>query len=94
MHAVVRLAADPDNETAEFAIVVEKMLTGLGLGTLLLRSLIDYARDRGLRELYGDVLADNHAMLALCRTLGFTETRSPGDFVVRVTLTLDRYIPK
>jgi acetyltransferase len=92
LHAVVRLAADPDNEIAEFAIVVEKTLTGLGLGTLLLRSLIDYARDRGLRELYGDVLADNHAMLTLCRTLGFTETHAAGDFVVRVTLTLDRYI--
>ena len=82
LHAVVRLAADPDNETAEFAIVVEKTFTGLGLGTLLLRSLIDYARDRGLREVYGDVLADNHAMLALCRTLGFQETRGPDDFVV------------
>ena len=40
------------------------------------------------------MLADNHAMLALCRMLGFAETGSPGDFVVRVTLTLDRYIPK
>jgi hypothetical protein len=47
-----------------------------------------------LRELYGDVVADNHAMLGLCRRLGFQETCSPGGFVVRVTLTLDRYIPK
>jgi acetyltransferase len=90
LHAVVRLAADPDNETAEFAIVVERQLTGLGLGTLLMRRLIDYARARGLSELYGDVLADNHAMLALSRALGFEAARSPHDTVVRVTLALDR----
>ena len=31
IHAVVRLAADPDRVRAEFAIIVEHALTGLGL---------------------------------------------------------------
>jgi acetyltransferase len=89
VHAVVRLAADPDNVRAEFAIVVEHDLTGLGLGGLLMRRLIDYARSRGIGELFGDVLADNVVMLALCRSLGFSE--EPGqDHVVRVTLPLSR----
>jgi acetyltransferase len=87
LHAVVRLAADPDGRRAEFAIVVERQLTGLGLGTLLLGRLIDYARSRGIGELYGDVLADNSAMLALCHALGFVTT-SREDNVVRVTLPL------
>jgi acetyltransferase len=87
LHAVVRLAADPDGGRAEFAIVVERQLTGLGLGTLLLGRLIEYARSRGIGELYGDVLADNSAMLSLCRALGFVET-SREDNVVRVTLPL------
>jgi acetyltransferase len=87
LHAVVRLAADPDGRRAEFAIVVERELTGLGLGTLLLGRLIDYARSRGIGELFGDVLADNAAMLALCRSLGFAAT-SREDNVVRVTLPL------
>jgi acetyltransferase len=87
LHAVVRLSADPDNTRAEFAIVVEHELAGQGLGTFLMRSLVDYARTRRIGELYGDVLADNVAMLALCRALGFVE-RAEGAGVVRVTLPL------
>jgi acetyltransferase len=87
LHAVVRLAADPDNARAEFAIIVEHELTGLGLGGLLMRRLIDYATERGIGELYGDVLEDNVVMLALCRSLGFHKDPAQ-DRVVRVTLPL------
>jgi len=89
VHAVVRLAADPDNLRAEFAIVVEHELTGLGLGGLLMHRLIAYARSRGIGELFGDVLQDNVVMLALCRSLGFSE-RPGQDHVVRVTLPVTR----
>jgi acetyltransferase len=92
LHAVVRLAADPDNRTAEFAIVVEHELTGLGLGALLMRRLIDYARSRGIGELYGDVLHDNVVMRALCRSLGFNEGPVE-DHIVRVTLPLGGRTP-
>ena len=87
IRGVVRLIADPDNHAAEFAIIVEHELAGRGLGTLLLRRLIDYARGRGIGELYGDVLPDNTVMLGLARSLGFSETATP-DHVVRVTLPL------
>jgi acetyltransferase len=90
IHAVVRLIADPDNRSAEFAIIVEGGLTGLGLGTLLMRKLIDYGRSRGLQELVAEVLADNAAMRSLARSLGFTETPLAADArVVRVALALD-----
>jgi acetyltransferase len=89
IHAVVRLMADPDNRAAEFAIVVEGALSGLGLGGLLMRRLIDYARSRGIGELWGDVLPDNAVMRALARSLGFEETRTT-DHVVRVSLSLRR----
>ncbi|HLI10123.1 MAG TPA: bifunctional acetate--CoA ligase family protein/GNAT family N-acetyltransferase [Alphaproteobacteria bacterium] len=69
---VVRLAADPDNEKAEFAIIVRSDLKGLGLGTLLMHRIVDYARARGIGTLYGDVLRENEAMLKLCQALGFT----------------------
>jgi acetyltransferase len=87
IHAVVRLMADPDDRAAEFAIVVEGKLAGLGLGGLLLRRLIEYARSRGIVELWGDVLPDNAVMLALAHSLGFKETRTTND-VVRVSLSL------
>ena len=51
--------------------------------------IIDYARSRGVRELYGEVLADNHRMLSLCRECGFKDAKDlhePG--VVRVAMRL------
>ena len=90
IHAVVRILADPDNEAAEFAIVVEKLLSGRGVGTLLMRRIIDYARQRGTGRLFGDVLADNAAMRSLCRSLGFVETaKEGGGDVIRVSLALE-----
>ncbi|MEQ9059077.1 MAG: bifunctional acetate--CoA ligase family protein/GNAT family N-acetyltransferase [Gammaproteobacteria bacterium] len=89
IHAVVRLIEEPDRARAEFAIVVERSLAGHGLGTTLMRRIIDYARERGVGEIYGEVLADNHRMLHLCRELGFVEALSPGEpGVLRVSLPL------
>lgn len=86
---VVQLSADPDNEKAEFAILVSKEVTGLGLGAYLMRRLIEYARARGIGRLFGDVLADNITMLKLARVLGFTTSTLEGDQgVVRIQLDL------
>jgi len=68
---VARACADPDNDAAEFAVLVRSDLKGHGLGTLLMRKLIRYCRERGTRELWGSVMSDNTAMLHLCRSLGF-----------------------
>ena len=42
----VHIAADPDGERAEFAILLRSDMAGLGLGPLLMRRIIDYARSR------------------------------------------------
>ena len=68
---VARAVADPDNEQAEFAIVVRSDLKGGGLGELLMRKLITHFRSRGTRRLVGDVLKENERMLELARHLGF-----------------------
>jgi acetyltransferase len=89
IYGVVHITADPDNTRAEYAILIHHDMTGLGLGMFLMRRIIDYARARGIGQLYGDVLADNRAMLKLCSVLGFDQTRpddNPG--IVRVVLSL------
>ncbi|MGE0811150.1 MAG: GNAT family N-acetyltransferase [Immundisolibacter sp.] len=92
---VVRIAADPDNERAEYAVVVPEHMTGQGLGALLMRQIIDYARTRGIREVWGDVLRENAAMLGLVRKLGFRVKDDPDDpSVVRVTLDLTTPPPR
>jgi acetyltransferase len=89
IYGVVRIIADPDNERAEYAIVVSHDMTGMGLGVLLMRRILDYAQQRGIREIYGDVLQENRTMLKLCKVFGFTKSRSPdGLDIVRVTLNL------
>jgi acetyltransferase len=90
IYGIVRIIADPDNEKAEYAIIVHHEMTGLGLGVFLMRRIIDYARDRGIGELYGDVLAYNQPMLKLCEVMGFTRTRVPDEpEIMRVILKFD-----
>jgi acetyltransferase len=84
LYAVVRFSADPDQEKAEFALTVRDDATGRGFGPLLMRRLIDYARERGIREIFGHVLRENSAMLAICRSLGFEEHADPDDPAIKL----------
>ncbi|MCW5612176.1 MAG: bifunctional acetate--CoA ligase family protein/GNAT family N-acetyltransferase [Rubrivivax sp.] len=68
---VVRATCDPDNDSAEFGIVVRSDLKGGGLGELLMRKLIDHLRARGTKRLVATVLRENARMLELARDLGF-----------------------
>lgn len=82
---VARLMRDNhDSERAEFAIVLLRAATGIGLGSLLLRRLIRYARARGFRELFGEILRENEPMLALCRAMGFSVAVCPDDAGVMI----------
>jgi acetyltransferase len=86
---VVRCNADPDLERAEYSILVDRAMTGLGLGPMLMRYIIDYAKKIGIRELYGEVLRENEPMLRLNRALNFRVHATPDDpGVLHVTLPL------
>ena len=85
----VRIMADPDSERAEYAIIVRHDMTGMGLGSLLMERIIDYARTRGIGEIFGDVLRENTRMLQTCEKLGFTQSGVPEEpGLVRVVLDL------
>jgi acetyltransferase len=89
LYGVVRIKADPDVERGEFAIIVREAVTGQGLGHLLMQRIIDYARGRGMREIYGEVLHENRRMLALCDAFGFERRSSADDpMLVHVSLRL------
>ena len=76
---VVRITADPDGERAEYAVLVRSDMKGKGLGHLLMNRILDYARTRGIREVFGEVLRENTTMLQLCRELGFVKRDHPDD---------------
>lgn len=85
---VVRAIADPDNERAEYAIIVRSDMKGEGLGQALMDKLIAYARARGTKVLWGDVLPNNDSMLDLAARLGFQVRPGVEDTTVRTELTL------
>jgi len=70
--AAARVVRDKDEHAAEFAIAVEPAMKGRGLGTELMRRLIEWARSRDVHEIVGEILTDNRPMLAFVRRLGFT----------------------
>jgi acetyltransferase len=89
LYGSVRIICDPDNEHAEYAILVHQKAAGKGLGKLLMRRIIDYARSRGIREISGQVLCENIPMLKVCKSLGFTTRRDMDDpGVITVSLKL------
>lgn len=81
--AVARLAQDADGEGADFALVIGPGLRRQGFGRLLMEVLHAFARERGLRSLHGDVLAENTAMRGLAASMGYEETEV-GDGIIRV----------
>lgn len=76
---VARYFADPDRLSAEYAIAVRSDWHERGLGYLLMNRLIEVARQSGIGELVGEVLAENKPMLEMCRELGFAITTNPND---------------
>jgi acetyltransferase len=88
MLGLVRLKNELDEKTAEFAILLRSRFKGHGLGWLLMRRVIDYAKEKGLRRVYGDVLVENSIMLQMCAELGF-HAEDMGPNIRRVVLDLE-----
>ena len=82
-----RLVGEPDPEIGQFAILVRDDYQKLGIGRRLMYVMIDIAREKGLKEIFGVVLSDNKRMLALCRSVGFTTEREP-EGITRASLVL------
>ena len=60
---VVRLHADANYDTGEYAILVRSDLKGRGLGWLLMQTIIEYARSEGIKRIEGQVLRENTTMM-------------------------------
>ena len=77
MLGVVRVHADAEYTSGEYAILVRSDQKGHGLGWLLMQLIIEYARSEGLRTIKGQVLRENTGMLEMCRELGFDIASDP-----------------
>jgi acetyltransferase len=87
---VVRLHADANYVSGEYAILVRSDLKGQGLGWQLMQLMIDYARSEGIHTVKGQVLRENTTMLDMCREFGFhveTDPQEPTSVVVTLQLS-------
>ena len=76
---VVRLHADPDHVSGEYAILLRSNLKGQGLGWKLMKLMIEWAKADGLQAVKGEILRENRTMISMCEALGFKVKSSPDD---------------
>jgi acetyltransferase len=89
MLGVVRLHANSNYDTGEYAVLVRSDLKGKGLGWHLMQRIIEYARSEGLSSIEGQVLNENSSMLRMCADLGFSIAQDPqeaGCSIVRLPI--------
>ncbi len=85
---VVRTITDPNNDQAEYAILVRSDLKGQRLGWKLLDKMVRYCQSRGTKEIVGQILRDNSKMLDLVLGMGFTSHGQIDEDVIEVSLKL------
>ena len=76
---VSRYITNPDRASCEFSLVVADDFKGKGIGSRLMLSIMEFAREKGLTEIEGLVLANNPTMLKLMKGLGFQIKAFPED---------------
>lgn len=76
---VGRYQADQDDTRCECAVTVSDAWQNKGLGTALMRHLIEVARGHGMRRMYSMDSIDNTKMRDLAQYLGFETRTDPDD---------------
>jgi acetyltransferase len=77
--AVGRLSKEHALPEAEFSLLVSDPWQGRGLGSELLRRLVQIGRDEGLELIWADMLASNIGMRRTAQAVGFRLIDDPGE---------------
>ena len=76
---MARLSKEHGRNEGEFALLVNDQWQKQGLGTELLKRLVQIGRDEKLTRLFAEIMADNHAMQQVSKQVGFKLTAQSGD---------------
>jgi acetyltransferase len=85
---VGRLCKAHGKNEAEFAVVVSDCWQRRGLGTRLLRRLVEIGREEHLARITGTVLTENHGMCRVCEHAGFKLRARAGEPEIQATIAL------
>ena len=86
--AVGRLTKAHHRNEAEFALLIADGFQRHGLGTELLRQLVEIGRAEGLDRIVADMLPENDSMIRIARQLGFEVRHSAAEHIVKARLEL------
>jgi len=85
---VGRLSHLHGTNEAEFALVISDRYQGRGLGTELLRWLLQVGRDAQLGRIHADIMPENRPMQHVCEKLGFTLYYDQDEGIVKAHVDL------
>ena len=85
---VGRLSREPHTDTAQFAILISDRVQRRGLGTELLRRLVQVGREEKLKRITAEILPENIGMQAVSEKLKFKLKHSAGEGMVHAELVL------
>ncbi len=85
---VGRLSKVFGTNDAEFSIIISDQYQNKGLGTELLKRLVQIGRDEKLSKIKGGIIPENHEMQRICERVGFKIIRSTGESECRAELNL------
>jgi acetyltransferase len=85
---VGRLSRITGQNEAEFAILISDQVQHQGLGTELLKRLVDIARQEGVSVVSADILNENLDMQKVCKKLGFAFERDEEGGTLKATIRL------
>ena len=85
---VGRLSREPGTDVAQFSILISDSYQRRGLGTELLRRLVQVGREEGLKRITAEILPENLGMQAVCERLKFRLKHSASEGLVRAEIAL------
>jgi acetyltransferase len=83
---VGRLCKAHGKAEAEFAVVISDRWQKRGVGTVLLRKLVEVGREEKLTRIHGAILGDNLGMRRLCERVGFKVRQRSGETEFEATI--------
>lgn len=82
---IARYVQEGANTEAEFSLSVRDDFQHEGIGSHLMKAMLDTARRSGYKEVHGYVLSNNHEMLVLMSHLGAICARDKNDATTTIT---------
>jgi len=92
--AVGRYMTEPGGQSAELAFAVRDEWQRKGIGTILFRTLVRIARQRGIRQATASVLAENQGMMRIFHRSGLPVKHRMESGVIAVEIDLSKPLPE